>query len=47
MAAFKNLLIQILELSERGYTPAEISQLLQIGRSVVEDALEMHGVVDA
>ena len=47
MGQFKNLVILILEMSEAGKSPAEIASVLQIGRSVVEYALEVHGSVEA
>jgi orotate phosphoribosyltransferase-like protein len=45
MAKFKDLLISILELDERGVSVADIATRLQVGRSVVEYALAMYGTV--
>lgn len=45
MAQFKTLMMQILQLSEQGLEIAEISQVLQVGRSVVEYTLDQYGVV--
>lgn len=42
MGVFKNLVIDILELHERGRTVAEIAQTLQVGRSVVEYAIDIY-----
>jgi len=43
MGKFKTLLIEVLYLHSLGYTVAEIAQRLQVGRSVVEYALEEYG----
>ena len=44
MSKFKDLIIDILEMSERGYTVAEIATTLQLGRSVVEYVIDTYGV---
>ena len=46
MSQFKRLLDRILEMETQGLTEAEIARVLQIGRSVVEYALEMYGDVE-
>jgi hypothetical protein len=40
MAAIKDLLIRILELYETGYSIGEISDIVQMPVSVVEDAIQ-------
>ena len=47
MGQFKRLVDQIVEMQAQGLTEAEIARALQIGRSVVEYALEVHGSVEA
>ncbi len=42
MSKFKNLIIDILEMHERGRTVAEIATALQLGRSVVEYVIDTY-----
>jgi len=44
MSKFKDLIIDILEMSDRGATVAEIATKLQLGRSVVEYVIDTYGV---
>jgi transposase-like protein len=39
----RKLVTQVQEMYEQGYSVAEIAQRYQIGRSVVEYVLEVHG----
>jgi orotate phosphoribosyltransferase-like protein len=45
MSKFKDLIITILEMYERGATVAEIATDLQIGRTVVEYTIDTYGEV--
>ena len=42
MSKFKDLIIDILEMYERGANVAEIATALQVGRSVVEYAIDTY-----
>jgi orotate phosphoribosyltransferase-like protein len=42
MSKFKNLIIDILEMHERGRTVAEIATTLQLGRTVVEYVIDTY-----
>ena len=42
MSKFKDLIIDILEMYERGRSVAEIATALQLGRSVVEYAIDTY-----
>jgi orotate phosphoribosyltransferase-like protein len=42
MSKFKNLVIDIMEMHERGRTVAEIATALQLGRSVVEYVIDTY-----
>lgn len=42
MSKFKDLIIDILEMHERGASVAEIATALQVGRSVVEYAIDTY-----
>ena len=46
MGQFKTLVTEIMELQSQGLSEAEIARVLQVGRSVVEYALEMYGAVE-
>ena len=46
MGQFKRLVIEVLSLHEAGLSETEIARVLQIGRSVVEYVIEVHGAVD-
>ena len=45
MSKFKDLIIDILEMYERGRTVAEIATALQLGRSVVEYVIDTYAEV--
>ena len=45
MSKFKNLVIDIMEMYERGRTVAEIATALQLGRSVVEYVIDTYAEV--
>ena len=45
MSKFKTLIIGILEMYERGADVAEIATALQVGRSVVEYAIDTYAEV--
>jgi orotate phosphoribosyltransferase-like protein len=45
MSKFKDLIIDILEMHERGASVAEIATTLQLGRSVVEYAIDTYAEV--
>ena len=45
MSKFKDLIIDILEMYERGRTVAEIATTLQVGRSVVEYTIDTYAEV--
>ena len=42
MSKFKNLVIDIMEMYERGRSVAEIATTLQVGRSVVEYVIDTY-----
>ena len=46
MGQFKTLVTEIVEMQSLGMSETEIARVLQVGRSVVEYALEMYGDVE-